>query len=79
MIECIAFGDENPVAVWNVTQLTCERKSQYSGIFNGRLLESTEVMAELERIGFRVRTQNGYGRFRLYPGMQAIVARKRAA
>ena len=41
-----------------------------------RLLDADEVAAELETIGFRVRLRDGYGRFRLYPGMRAVVARK---
>jgi SAM-dependent methyltransferase len=41
-----------------------------------RLLDAAEVVAELNTIGFRAASQNGYGRFRLYPGMHAVVARK---
>ena len=36
------------------------------------------MAAELETIGFRAVERSGYGRFRLYPGMRAVVARKRA-
>lgn len=43
-----------------------------------RLLDAAEVVAELETIGFQALEQSGYGRFRLYPGMRAVVARKRA-
>jgi SAM-dependent methyltransferase len=41
-----------------------------------RLLDVGEVVAELETIGFRAAVHNGYGRFRLYPGMSAVIARK---
>lgn len=41
-----------------------------------RLLDVAKVVAELEALGFRARVQNGYGRFRLYAGLRAVVARK---
>ena len=41
-----------------------------------RLFDPGEVASELESIGFQTRTRQSYGRFRLYPGMHAMVARK---
>jgi len=77
--------DGNAQTRWMTRKIVCFRKNaagryrRTEEFHRLRLLESTEVVAELERIGFRARAQNGYGRFRLYPGMQAIVARKLAA
>ncbi|MBI2688189.1 MAG: class I SAM-dependent methyltransferase [Acidobacteria bacterium] len=75
--------DGNAHTRWMTRKIVCFRKNA-SGRYRRseelhrlRLLDSAEVVAELESIGFRAKAQNGYGRFRLYPGMQAVVARKR--
>jgi SAM-dependent methyltransferase len=41
-----------------------------------RLFKSTEVVRELRRVGFRVRTMRSYGEYQLPPAHAAFVARK---
>ena len=41
-----------------------------------RLHDPKEIVADLKAIGFIARVTPGYGSFRLYPGMHAIIARK---
>lgn len=43
-----------------------------------RLYESSEIVRELRRVGFRVRTMRGYGRYPLPKAHAAFVARKPA-
>ena len=68
---------------WLTRKIVCFRKNA-SGRYRRseelhrlRLYDAAEVSAELSSIGFHVREQSGYGRFRLYPGMRAVVAQKR--
>lgn len=74
--------DGNAHARWMTRKIVCFRKDQRGGYQRSeefhrlRLLDAAEVTDELESAGFQVRQHNGYGRFRLYPGMQALVARK---
>lgn len=67
---------------WLTRKIVC-RREQATGkekrsaeMHRLRLYDKEEVAAELAAIGFRVRTQDNYGRFRLYSGMHAMVARK---
>ena len=74
--------DGNARSRWMTRKIVCFRedgKGRYrrsEETHRLRLLDADEVAAELETIGFRVRLQDGYGRFRLYPGMRAVIARK---
>lgn len=74
--------DGNSRKRWMTRRVVCFRKNaagQYrrsEELHRLRLMDADEVAADLERVGFRARTQAGYGRFRLYPGMRAVVARK---
>ncbi|MFN0105022.1 MAG: class I SAM-dependent DNA methyltransferase [Bryobacteraceae bacterium] len=74
--------DGNADSRWMSRKIVCFRRNaagryrRTEELHRLRLLDSAEVVAELETIGFRAREQAGYGRFRLYPGMRAVVARK---
>ena len=74
--------DGNAHSRWMTRKIVCFRKNATGRYRRSeethrlRLLDAAEVAAELETIGFRVRLQDSYGRFRLYPGMRAVVARK---
>jgi SAM-dependent methyltransferase len=67
---------------WLTRRIVCFRKNaagryrRSEEVHRLRLYDSAEVGAELSAIGFRVREQSGYGRFRLYPGLRAVIARK---
>lgn len=74
--------DGNPASYWLTRRIITFRKER-SGLYRRseelhrlRLLEQSEVAADLEAIGFHTRIQNNYGRFRLYPGLQALIACK---
>jgi SAM-dependent methyltransferase len=74
--------DGNAHSGWMTRKIVCFRKA--AGCYRRseethrlRLLDAAEVVTELEAVGFRTSVQSGYGRFRLYPGMRAVVARKR--
>jgi len=74
--------DGNADARWMTRRIVSFRKEQ-GGLYRRaeelhrlRLFDPESVAGELEAIGFSVRVQAGYGRFRLYPGMHAVVARK---
>ena len=76
--------DGNAHSRWMTRKSVCFRKNK-TGRYRRteethrlRLLDAAEVVAELNSIGFRAAAQDGYGRFRLYPGMRAVVARKLA-
>ncbi len=74
--------DGNAHSRWMTRKSVCFRKDAKGRYRRSeethrlRLLDAAEVAAELETIGFRVRLHDSYGRFRLYPGMRAVVARK---
>ena len=74
--------DGNARSRWMTRTIVCFRqdgKGRYrrsEETHRLRLLDAAEVAAELETIGFRARLQDGYGRFRLYPGLRAVIARK---
>lgn len=74
--------DGNPHSRWMTRRIVCFRKNatgryRRSEEFHRlRLLDPAEIVAELESIGFRARSQSGYGRFKLYPGMRAVIAKK---
>lgn len=77
--------DGNAAARWMTRRIVSFRKDD-TGTYRRaeelhrlRLFDPAAVGEELERVGFAVRTYAGYGRFRLYPGMHAIAARKPAA
>lgn len=74
--------DGNAHSRWMTRKSVCFRKNA-TGRYRRteethrlRLLDAGEIVAELTSIGFRAASQSGYGRFRLYPGMRAVVARK---
>lgn len=75
--------DGNAQGRWMTRKIVCFRKNaagryrRSEELHRLRLFDSGEVAADLDSIGFRTRTQAAYGRFRLYPGMHAMVARKR--
>ncbi len=75
--------DGNPQARWMTRKIVCFRRNARGGyrrseeLHRLRLYDPAELAAELESLGFRVTTRQGYGRFRLYPGMHALIARKR--
>jgi SAM-dependent methyltransferase len=74
--------DGNPDSYWLTRKLVTFRRGAAGDYGRSeefhrlRLLEPSEVAAELEAIGFQTREQQNYGRFRLYPGMHALIARK---
>jgi SAM-dependent methyltransferase len=75
--------DGNGKKRWMTRKIVCFRRSA-SGAYRRseelhrmRLLDVEAVAAELDALGFQARVQDGYGRFRLYPGLRAVVARKR--
>ena len=74
--------DGNAHSRWMTRKIVCFRGNK-AGLYRRteelhrlRLLDADEVAGELGEIGFRVRVQEGYGRFRLYPGLHAILARR---
>ena len=75
--------DGNSHSRWMTRKIVCFRKNaagryrRTEELHRLRLFHPAEVAAELDTIGFRATVKPGYGRFRLYPGMHAIVARKR--
>jgi len=75
--------DGNADARWMTRKSVCFRRNAAGNyrrteeIHRLRLMDAAELVEELERIGFSAETRNSYGRFRLYPGMHAVAARKR--
>jgi SAM-dependent methyltransferase len=76
--------DGNAHSRWMTRKIVCFRKNaadryrRSEEMHRLRLLDAAEVVTELKAIGFRASDHRGYGRFRLYPGMRAVVARKLA-
>ncbi len=74
--------DGNADTRWMTRKIVCFRKKaadryrRSEEVHRLRLLDTGDLLAELAAIGFTARTQAGYGRFRLYPGLHAIIARK---
>jgi SAM-dependent methyltransferase len=74
--------DGNAHSRWLTRKIVCFRRNaagryrRSEELHRLRLYDPAEVGDELASIGFRVRQQSGYGRFRLYPGLSAVVARK---
>ena len=74
--------DGNAQSRWMSRKIVCFRGSaaghyrRSEELHRLRLFDPNEVVAELQKIGFRAKVQKGYGRFRLYPGRHAIIARK---
>ncbi len=74
--------DGNAHSRWMTRKIVCFRRNgaghyrRSEELHRLRLMEVSEVVEELESIGFRTSVQSGYGRFRLYPGLQAVVARQ---
>lgn len=74
--------DGNAHTRWMTRKIVCFRKCGVDRYRRSeethrlRLFDTAELLEELTRIGFIARIQDGYGRFRLYPGLRAIIARK---
>ncbi len=74
--------DGNPASHWLTRKIVTFRKGKEGHYRRSeethrlRLLEPSEISAELTSIGFQTKVQPNYGRFRLYPGLQALIARK---
>ncbi|MBL8237664.1 MAG: class I SAM-dependent methyltransferase [Bryobacterales bacterium] len=77
--------DGNAYSRWLTRKIVCFRRNS-AGLYRRsdelhrlRLFHAEDVQAELASLGFQTRVQSGYGRFRLYPGLRAIVAQKTPA
>ena len=75
--------DGNAHSRWMTRRIVCFRRTadgfyrRSEELHRLRLYHPEEILAELEAIGFRAKVKPGYGGFRLYPGMHAVIARKR--